>query len=180
MASARLVSYALQLVGSLCDPPPKRTNCPCAFGCYHLTNVDGARLAGYVVCAACLYVLARVKSTMARLGYIIVLFHAGLYLTRNFPNWEFVGMLCQVLWIPSVVLDQWGFTTGSSSSDSTSNSDNATIYKKTDRDASPGATKAASSPGRRLLSSNPVSRFLQYFFFLCVHDLQLGLLGTRG
>jgi hypothetical protein len=111
-------------------------------------------------------------------AWILVLFHAGLLLLRNLPNWEMVGMLCHVLWIPGVVWDQWGFTTGSNSSDSCSNSDNATIYKKTAGDASCHViTKAASSPGRRLLSSNPVSRFLRYFFYVY---MIYNWLGTRG
>jgi hypothetical protein len=112
-------------------------------------------------------------------AWILVLFHASLYLFRNLPNWEFVGILCQVLWIPSAVWNQWGF--GSDGDDGGNIANETTIYKKADGDDSnPATSKAAvSSIGRRVLplQSNPVSRFLQCFFFVY---MIYNWLGTRG
>jgi hypothetical protein len=141
-----------------------------------------------VVCVAplaCLFLPATTSSRRQWPAWILVLFHASLYLFRNLPNWEFVGMLCQVLWIPSAVWNQWGFSGGSSSIDSDIGGYNitneTTIYKKTDGDDSnPTTSKAAvSSIGQRMLplQPNPVSRFLQYFFFIY---MIYNWLGTRG
>lgn len=86
-------------------------------------------------------------------------------------------MLCQVLWIPSAVWNQWGFDSDSGGT----NTNETTIYKKKDGDDSNSATSraAVSSIGRRVLplQSNPVSRFLQYFFFMY---MIYNWLGTRG
>lgn len=41
--------------------------------------------------------------------YALILFqlHLGLYLTINLPNWQFLGMLVQSVWIPTRTWDQW-------------------------------------------------------------------------
>jgi hypothetical protein len=136
-----------------------------------------------VVCVAplaCLFLSA--TTTLSRRHWpalVLVLFHASLYLFRNLPNWEFVGLLCQVLWIPSAVWNQRGFDgDGDNGGNSTKET---TLYKKTDGDDSnPATSKAAvSSIERRVLplQSNPVSRFLQFFFFMY---MIYNWLGTRG
>jgi hypothetical protein len=146
-----------------------------------------------VVCVAPLACLFLPAATMTRSSLrqwpalILVLCHASLCLFRNLPNWELVGMLCQVLWVPSAVWNQWGFASGIRSicndGDSGGNfTEETTIYKKTDGDDSnPAASKVAVSSIEReqmlLLHSNPVSRFLQYFLYMY---MIYNWLGTRG
>jgi hypothetical protein len=120
-----------------------------------------------VVPLACLLLPATAASSRRHWpALILVLFHASLYLFQNNPNWVLVGMLCQVLWIPSAVWDQLAFDSDSEGKVA----DEPTIYKKTDGDDS-------NSPPRRSRLGNEAAiavqqpRFLQYFF---VHDLQLG------
>jgi len=75
--------------------------------------------------------------------YAFVLFqlHLGLYLTMNLPNWQFLGMLTQVVWIPTHAWDTW------------LQRDETAIYKKTDGDVV--------SRHR----SHPVARIFQAFWF---------------
>ena len=83
--------------------------------------------------------------------------HFGLILMVNLVNWQLVGMLIQVIWIPSHVWDRWlgtDYTSGGVGSN----------YKKSDGDAlahPENATNMMPQPIKR----NILSRGLQVFFF---------------
>ena len=82
-------------------------------------------------------------------GMILFSLHFGLFLSLRLPNWQFVGMLTQVLWIgPSV----WNRCL----QQSTATRDG--IYKKTDGDSTP-----AQEPFK--IRRNPISIGIQLFLF---------------
>ena len=83
--------------------------------------------------------------------------HLGLYMTMNLPNWQFVGMISQVLWIPPHV---WDRILSQTKKHSTLNNAH---YKKTDGDDVQGATKSMAAA---VQPSNWLSKMLQYFFFI--------------
>eukprot|EP00977_Amphora_coffeiformis_P024655 scaffold16595_cov232-Amphora_coffeaeformis.AAC.2 len=106
---------------------------------------------------------------------ILFQLHLGLFLALNLPNWQFLGMLTQAIFVPGTFWDCCGWTM----------SDNARVpllYKKTDGDA-PGSseekatTSTTSSSPPQKISSNAVSMFLQVFFF---GYMIYNWLGNRG
>ncbi|GKY98928.1 hypothetical protein MPSEU_000848600 [Mayamaea pseudoterrestris] len=80
--------------------------------------------------------------------------HFGLILTVNLVNWQLVGMLVQVIWIPTHVWDRClGVGEGT---------DNTTLtYKKDDGDGAPTRRKSAHDS----IDAAPISRCLRTFFF---------------
>ena len=100
--------------------------------------------------------------------------HAGLLLVLNLPTWQYVGMLTQVVWIPTPVWDGWllQLNKNEKSEDDTA----AAAYKKTDGDTTtstdptihtpPQSSSSSSSPPpARPLRPNLLSRGVQCFFF---------------
>ena len=61
---------------------------------------------------------------------LLAMLHFGLMMTFRIPNWQLVGMIIQVLWIPSHVWDSWGFRLHADTQDVMSDA----TYKKTDGD----------------------------------------------
>jgi len=96
----------------------------------------------------------------------LVSLHFGLLLSLRLPQWQYLAMLSQTLWIPSHIWDRLpGLPLLEGSSLSTEE------YKKTDGDPSPATTfntnTTTLSPQQQYNTrSNPVSRLLQLFWFL--------------
>lgn len=99
--------------------------------------------------------------------FALVLFqmHLGLFLTLNLPNWQPIGMLIQVLFIPTAYWDRWlGF----------SNTDEGD-YKKTDGDSVENTEDKDAVVKKR--SASAFSRTLQIFF---LSYMIYNWLGNRG
>ena len=84
---------------------------------------------------------------------IVIALHVGLLACFNLPNWQTVGMVTQLIWIPTHVWDQLLPISKD--------------YKKTDGDHAPSAVlsggRSDSSP--RQLTPTPISLLFQLFFF---------------
>ena len=96
-------------------------------------------------------------------GILLWKLHFGLFLTLNLPSWQLVGMLTQVLWIPTHVWDRleawWEGT----------NTDPVAVYKKTDADDRKEIYITKAQPNvsiKTLHPRNPVTAFLQLFWFV--------------
>mmetsp|Transcript_2936 Transcript_2936/g.3443 ORF Transcript_2936/g.3443 Transcript_2936/m.3443 type:complete len:548 (-) Transcript_2936:42-1685(-) len=83
---------------------------------------------------------------------ILFLFHFGLLVCINLPNWQFVAMLLTVIWIPSHVWD----------GEENQETDAISQYKKTDEIESATNSKITITA----LRSNRVSHLIQLFFFV--------------
>jgi hypothetical protein len=90
----------------------------------------------------------------------LFLLHFGLILMINLVNWQLVGMLVQIIWIPTHAWDHWLGMNGSQES--------STVYKKSDGDAM-AKDKAMLHPlvesTPKSIKCNIVSRCIQTFFF---------------
>lgn len=75
---------------------------------------------------------------------LLFLFHAGLLATINLPNWQFVAMLTQVLWVPAHVWDRL-ISCFERNVRSTGGSEAAAAYKKTDGDLPTNGEKRSNS-----------------------------------
>lgn len=94
----------------------------------------------------------------------LFLLHLGLILMVNLINWQLVGMLTQVLWIPTHAWDAWLGSMGNSVIITTA------IHKKTDGETVMVQRTTASPndivfPPEPLKTSNKFSRSIQVFFF---------------
>jgi hypothetical protein len=89
-------------------------------------------------------------------GIVIASLHAGLLCTVRLPNWQWLGIVTQLVWIPTSF---WGVPSETD------------LYKKTDGD-SVSVVNAKTRP-----PPNPVSRFIQYFFF---GYMLYNFMGMRG
>ena len=92
---------------------------------------------------------------------VLAVLHLGLLVMLRLPNWQLLGMLTQVVWLPGSFWDWWKLTA----------SENGTSrYKKTDGDDIPSRTANESSTtqgeekGIRMTHS-VASRSMQVFFF---------------
>lgn len=90
---------------------------------------------------------------------VIALLHFGLLCTVRLPNWQWIGIITQVVWIPTSF---WGVPAEEKP------------YKKTDGDPSQATTTTTPLPRP---PPNPVSRFIQYFFFAY---MLYNFMGMRG
>lgn len=135
----------------------------------------GATIVEVVAPLACLLVSPRYRHWFALQLFAL---HLGLYATLNLPNWQFVGMLATVIWIPSHVWDKILLTTRRRK-----NGEPSSVYKKTDGDATTSASSSTtpSSIGDTATTiargKKYVSRFLQCFFFLY---MIYNWIGNRG
>ena len=78
--------------------------------------------------------------------------HAGLLLVLNLPTWQYVGMLTQVVWIPTPVWDGWllQLNKNEKSEDDTA----AAAYKKTDGDTTTSTDPTIHTPPQSSSSSS--------------------------
>jgi len=117
-----------------------------------------------VVPALCL-----VDSHRRRHWYALLLFllHFGLLLTVNLPNWQLVGMLTQVVWVPTHAWDRWLALAASPSGTDEQQAD--AVHKKTDGDDTTVAEKynklSRQQSRRRFLPSNPLAAAFTSFWF---------------
>lgn len=97
----------------------------------------------------------------ALLGAVLLfLLHAGLLCSLRLPHWQLIGMLVQVIWIPSATWDAW--------LGKDPYRDHVSTFKKTDGDDS---TLLAPNPNNNPArgKSNAASCFIQ-LFFLPIHS----------
>jgi hypothetical protein len=108
------------------------------------------------------------NSQLRLLGALLLfLVHAGLLVCFNLPNWQILGMISHVLWIPTCT---WDFICQRLPYIDPTYlvQPAAAVYEKTNMKLTP-ATASLDSDDRRLpcrLRSNPISLVLQYFFLL--------------
>lgn len=106
-------------------------------------------------------------------AFLLFTLHLGLLVTINLPNWQLVGMLIQVIWIPTHV---WNNFLGLSSKENVKVDELTATYKKTDGDEQRASSSgdavvktARQSSSVRItphpIRTNIVSRLLQFFFF---------------
>lgn len=100
-------------------------------------------------------------------AFLLFLFHAGLLATFNIPNWQALGLIIQVLWIPSHVWDDWRFKVGM---EMTRVGYENESHKKTDGDATDenmlSVSRAWLQSDQRQSLTARLSRILQLFFFV--------------
>ncbi|MGH3054432.1 MAG: hypothetical protein ACRDL7_05580, partial [Gaiellaceae bacterium] len=96
-------------------------------------------------------------------------------MTLNLPNWQLLGMLVQVIWLPSHVWDRiWPLAM-----DVTTEAAAAAAHKKTDGDATAALLDAppAAPTTMTRIRSNPVFTFVHVFWFAY---MIYNWLGNRG
>ena len=82
--------------------------------------------------------------------FLMISFHAGLLCAMNLPHWQGIGMVMQVIWLPSQFWDYW--------------LPSAASMGRRDDTHSDGMSKPPSLPP--VTRANLVSRALQYFLFV--------------
>jgi len=112
---------------------------------------------------------------------ILIKLHLGLLATLNIPNWQLMGMIANVIWIPPHVWDRYCKWDALTHSDQFS--DPAADHKKTDGDAAvaDGSAQSASATSEdtfpKMSLRRTGSKLVQVFFF---GYMIYNWLGNRG